>query len=80
MSDVVVTRAGQITLTKDIREKLRISEGDTIIVNTMGDVILASKRDPRAFEKGDFLPEKFEKTLASLRKSPEERFKRLGIT
>lgn len=79
MTEVVVTRGGQMTLTRDVREKLHISEGDTIIVNTIGDMIMASKRDPNVFEKHDFLPENFEKTLKKIRLSPEERLKRFGI-
>lgn len=79
MGEVMVTRGGQITLTKDVREKLHIREGDTIVVNTLGDMIIATKRDPEIFEKHDFLPENFEKTLKKLRSSPEERLKRFGI-
>ncbi len=79
MGEVVVTRGGQITLTKDIRDKLHIEEGDTIIVNTIGDTIIAGKRDPRIFERGGFLPENFEEVLKKIRSSPEERLKRFGI-
>ena len=80
MTEVVVTRGGQITLTRDVREKLHISEGDTIIVNTLGETILASKRNPKIFEKHSFLPENFETVLKKIRSSPEERLKRFGIT
>ena len=79
MSEVVVTRGGQITLTKDVREKMDVEEGDVIIVNTLGDMIIASKMDPKVFDKRDFLPENFEKILKSIRASPEGRLKRLGI-
>ncbi len=79
MGEVIVTRGGQVTLTKDIREKLHIEEGNVIIVNTMGELIIASKRNPDVFEKGNFLPENFEKTLRQIKASPEERLKRFGI-
>ncbi len=79
MGEVLVTRGGQITLTKDVKEKLHIKEGDTIVVNTLGDLIIATKKDPKAFEKHNFLPDNFEKTLKDLRSSTEERLKRFGI-
>ncbi|TAL45684.1 MAG: AbrB/MazE/SpoVT family DNA-binding domain-containing protein [Chitinophagaceae bacterium] len=79
MPEVMVTRAGQITLTKDVRDKLNVKEGDIIIVNVLGNTIIASKRNPAAFEKRDFLPDDFGKVLKSIRTSPQGRFKRLGI-
>jgi AbrB family looped-hinge helix DNA binding protein len=79
MGETIVTRGGQITLTKDVRRKLEVTEGDTMIVNTMGSTILVSKKDPRAFDKGGFLPSDFKKILKKIRKFPEERLKRFGI-
>ena len=80
MPEVIVTRGGQVTLTKDVRTKLRIQEGDTVIINTIGDTAIISKRDASVFNKHNFLPENFDKTLSELRSfSPEERMKRLGI-
>ena len=81
MAEVIVTRGGQITLTKDVREKLRISVGDIVNVNIIGNTALVSKRNPDIFDKHDFLPANFSKTLAEIRGfSVEERLKRLGIT
>jgi AbrB family looped-hinge helix DNA binding protein len=81
MSEVVVTRNGQITLTKDIREKLSIKEGDVVILNTMDNLVIITKRDPKVFEKSlDFLPDNFEKVLSKIRKDADKRFKQLGIT
>lgn len=78
MAEVIVTRGGQITLTKDVREKLRISEGDKVNVNIIGDTALVSKRNPKIFDKHDFLPANFSKTLEEIRGfSVEERLKRL---
>ena len=81
MSEVVVTRNGQITLTKTIREKLNIREGDVVILNTMDNLIIVAKRDPSIFDKAlDYLPDNFPKILSQIRKNAEERFKKLGIT
>lgn len=80
MTQVIVTRNGQITLAKDIRERLHIREGDRVQVNVLGDGVLISKRDPHVFEKHDFLPENFSKTLHQIRTfSYSDRLKRLGI-
>lgn len=81
MAEVVVTRNGQITLTKDVRDKIHVTEGDRIIINTLGSTALISKRDPAAFDKHGFLPDNFSKTLHTIRTfSWNERLKRLGIT
>ena len=79
-NETLVTRGGQITLTKEIREKTSISEGDRVILNTLGEVIMISKKNPKVFDdiKG-FLPEKFEKILVKIRTDEKERMKRLGI-
>lgn len=80
MSEVVVTRNHQMTLTKDVREKLDIREGDRIIINVVGDSAIISKRDPAAFrEAGSFLPDDYEETLSQLRGDPKERLRRLGL-
>ncbi len=78
--ETIVTRGNQITLTKEIREKMHIREGDKVILNIKGDVLMVSKRDSRVFDNfEDFLPEKFEKTLKKIRTDEKERLKRLGI-
>lgn len=80
MPQVVVTRGSQITLTRDIREKLGIREGDVVTVNTLGGMVLITKRDPGAWRRsGDFLPDNFEKTLKAMRGDARTRFKRLGF-
>lgn len=81
MPQVVVTRGAQITLSKEVRDRLGIREGDVVTVNTFGDVAVISKRDPAVWrEVSDFLPERFEKVLADLRGDARERHKRLGLT
>ena len=78
--ETIVTRGGQITLTKGIREKMKIREGDKVILNIVGDTVMVSKRDPNIFDKfNDFLPERFDKTLAKIRSDERERLKKLGI-
>lgn len=77
----IVTRGGQITLTKEIRDRLGIREGDKVILNISGDSIMVSKRDPKIFDRFDgFLPERFDKILGKIRSDERERLKRLGIT
>lgn len=80
MTTVTVTRGSQITLTKDVREKLGITEGDVITINTIGKVALITKRDPTVWRRGgDFLPPNFETTLETIRGDSRERLRRLGL-
>ncbi len=80
MASTIVTRGGQITLTKDVRERLGIKEGDTANINILGDLALVSKKDSSVFEKDNFLPETFEKTLHKMRRTNQtQRLKRLNI-
>jgi AbrB family looped-hinge helix DNA binding protein len=80
MPTVVVTRRSQITLTKEVREKLHVKEGDRVTINTIGRVALIAKQDPTVWDRaGDFLPEDFEKTMTALRVDTTERLRRLGI-
>ena len=80
MAEVVVTRAGQITLTKDVRDKLGIVEGDVVMVNVLGKTAVVAKRDPSVFDRvKSFLPENFEAVLKKIRAMPEARLRRLGI-
>ena len=68
MVEIIVTRGGQITLTKDIRTKLNIKEGDSVNLNSIGKIIILSRKDPKAFEIGNFLPDNFSKTIEETRK------------
>ena len=79
-NETLVTRGGQITLTKEIRERTSIGEGDRVILNTMGEIIMISKKNPKVFDDvQSFLPENFEKILIKIRTDEKERMKRLGI-
>ena len=78
--ETIVTRGSQITLTKDIREKLDIKEGDRLVLNIQCGTLMISKRDSAVFDKfKEFLPEKFEHTLKKIRLDEKERLRRLGI-
>ncbi len=69
-----------MNLTKDVREKLGIREGDRAVLNLAGDILMISKNDSKIFDKfSEFLPERFGKTLRKLRSDEKERLKRLGI-
>ncbi len=80
MSTTTVTRGSQITLTKGIREKTGIKEGDRVILNVVGNTVVVAKRDPSVFDniKG-FLPENFEEIRNKTRTDDRKRLKRLGI-
>ncbi len=74
----IVTRGGQVTLSKDLREELDIEIGMPIEINRMGSVVLIKKVD--AWESaGDFLPENFESILKKIRTDEKSRLKRLGV-
>ena len=80
MSESIVTRNGQVTLTKEIRAKLGIVEGDTINLNLIGDSLIISKKDPNSWDKiGSFLPANFNKIVRELRSNTSARLNRLGI-
>ncbi|HLC50248.1 MAG TPA: AbrB/MazE/SpoVT family DNA-binding domain-containing protein [Candidatus Nanoarchaeia archaeon] len=80
MEDTIVTRGNQITLTKGIREKLSIKEGDKLVLNVDGGLLMISKKNSGVFDDfKEFLPSRFESVLRSIRNSENERLKRLGI-
>lgn len=80
MAETIVTRGGQITLTKDIRQKLHIQEGDRLVLHILGNSLSVSKQNIKAFEKGGFLSTSFPKVLKDMRSfSYSKRLKRLGV-
>ncbi len=80
MAEVTVTRNHQVTLTKDVRDKLGIREGDKVIVNVLDDSALITKKDPDAFRDApSFLPEDFEEVLTRMRGDPNKRLDDLGL-
>ena len=54
MPQVVVTRGSQITLTREVREKLDIHEGDVVTVNTMGGMVVMDAYLTEAMPKAGF--------------------------
>ena len=78
MSEVKVTRGSQITLTQEVREKIGVKEGDTVTLNVLDGQIMVSKKDPKAFETEDFLPEDFEESLGVMRDDSSDRLERIN--
>jgi bifunctional DNA-binding transcriptional regulator/antitoxin component of YhaV-PrlF toxin-antitoxin module len=78
--EVIVTRNGQTTLTKKIREKMKVNEGDKIVMNFLEGSVIISKKNPSVFRniKG-FLPKNFENTLKKMRTGEKGRLKELGL-
>jgi len=81
MASVTVTRHSQVTIPKEIREAAGIVEGDRVKMKVVeGKKIVIEKANEEAWKDcTDFLPEDFEKLLASLRSDSRNRFKRLGL-
>jgi AbrB family looped-hinge helix DNA binding protein len=77
MSEVSVTRGSQITLTKEVREKIGIEEGDIVTVNVSGDQAIITKKDPDAFDEAGFLPDDFEDMMEETRKDSTGRLEDL---
>lgn len=79
-AETVVTRGSQITLTKEVRERAGIREGDRVILNVVGNTVMVAKRDPSVFRKlKRFLPDNFEEILKKTRTDDRKRLKELGI-
>ena len=81
MASVTVTRHSQVTIPKEIREEVGITEGDRLKMRVVeGNKIVIEKANEEAWKDcTDFLPEDFEKVLAFLRTDSTSRFKRLGL-
>ncbi len=81
MASVTVTRHSQVTIPKKIREAAGIAEGDRVKMKVVeGNKIMIEKTTEEAWKDcTDFLPEDFDKLLASLRTDSTTRFKRLGL-
>ncbi len=80
MASVIVTRHSQVTIPKELREILGITEGDKVSMRVEGNKLIIEKIDENVWSNcTDFLPENFEKLQAQLRNDSTKRFKRLGI-
>lgn len=81
LSKTKITRNYQITIPKEIREKLKLRLGEKVTIRLEGDKIIVQRISDDVWDDcTDFLPENFEKILESLREDSIKRFKRLGIT
>ena len=82
MASVTVTRHSQVTIPKEIREIVGISEGDQVNMKVVeGNKIVIEKADAEVWSDcTDFLPEDFEKIVSAMRLDSINRFKRLGLT
>ncbi|MDR0471518.1 MAG: AbrB/MazE/SpoVT family DNA-binding domain-containing protein [Nitrososphaerota archaeon] len=81
MTSVIITRHSQVTIPKEIRETVGLSEGDRVKMKVVdGNKILIEKTNEDVWEDcTNFLPEDFEKVLAAIRSDSTSRFKRLGL-
>jgi len=80
MPVVIITRNYQITIPKQIREKLGLKEGDKVEIYQEGDRIVIKKLEKRELEElRDFLPENFDEILSRIRGSTMNRLKRLDV-
>lgn len=80
MTTVVVKRGGQITLTKNVRERLGVKAGDALTINTIGRTAVITKQDPTFWRRPvRYLPPRFEKTLEALRADTAERLRRFRV-
>ena len=79
-TETTVTRGCQVTLTKEIREKLDIKEGDRLVMNVEGNRITMANKDSSVFDRLEpFLSDDFDVMLKKMRSGQKERMKRLGI-
>ncbi len=80
MSKVIITRNFQITIPKEVREKLKLSIGDQMLIHAEGLKIIVEPTSDDVWEIcSDFLPENYEKIQEKLRADATDRFKKLGI-
>jgi len=77
----IVTRNGQVTISKEYREKLEIHEGTPLQMHLMGNMIILKKTTPEYWKnfKGGFLPANFEEIRETWRGDELKRLKKLGI-
>jgi AbrB family looped-hinge helix DNA binding protein len=80
-STVTVTRHSQVTIPKEIREEVGITEGDIVKMKVVqGNKILIEKANEEVWKNcTNFLPENYEKLINSLHADSRHRFKRLGL-
>lgn len=77
MAIVRVTRNSQITIPKEVREKVGIKEGDRVEVTVEGDRVVIRKIELEDIT--DFLPKNFEEIMNKMRRDSRDRLKKLGV-
>ena len=80
LATVTVTRNAQVTIPKEVRRALGISEGDRVTVRVERNRAIIEKVAEDAWSDcTNFLVGNFEKVLPKLRRDSRKRFKRLGL-
>jgi AbrB family looped-hinge helix DNA binding protein len=80
MANVIITRNFQVTIPKEIRQKLKLRMGDRVQMHVEGQRIIIEPTSDDVWETcTDFLPENFDEIQKKMREDATERFKRLGI-
>ncbi len=77
MTIVKVTRNSQITIPKEVREKVGIKEGDRVDVTVEGDKVVIRKIE--LDEITDFLPKDFEEIMKKMKRDSRDRLRELGV-
>lgn len=79
MVKVTVTRNTQITIPKEIREKLGIRIGDKVEIDIEDEKVVVRKIKPSLMEYRDFLPPGYDLVLEKIRKDSTERLRKLSV-
>ncbi len=79
MPIVKITRNYQVTIPKQIREKLGLKEGDRVEIYWEEDKIIIKKVEEDIEELRDFLPKDFDEILKKVRGNTVDRLKRIGV-
>ena len=80
MPTVKVTRNAQVTLPREVREKLGIKRGDRVVVRVENRRIIMEKISEDVWKDcTGFLPENFEEILREMRGDLRRRFHQLGL-
>mgnify|MGYP006297331255 CR=1 FL=1 len=69
MPNMTVTRNGQLTIPKEMREHLDIEDGTPVVVNMEGDRVVISKKKSEWDDFGGWLPEDFKERSMELRRT-----------
>ncbi|MFB6245180.1 MAG: AbrB/MazE/SpoVT family DNA-binding domain-containing protein [Candidatus Nanohaloarchaea archaeon] len=74
---ISVTRGSQVTLKKEVMEKIGVKEGDIVTINVSGDQTIVTKKEPEAWDKDGFLPEDFDEIKEEVRSDSTDRLEDL---